>query len=285
MDAKRKSRRFRPMQVISVLLLGCGIFLLAWWMLQLAMASPLQPVDSDRHDFGVVLIDPPESTVAHTFVLRNTTDRPLRILKTVPSCGCTWAGPGEPFLEAGATMELPVTFSVKESRRLDSNIKVVLEDESPLVLWLSARGRLRDSLRHTPQSITIRRSGENTLGIRKSNARLYVEGWDGVRPPDPAFHPPEGLEVEFHGWRLVKEGKERIGTPDLYEGDLKVTATGPPPDRVEIPVFMPGAQETTLLVNGDTGMRGGGFEDRSWVPDVPDINFDPDVPVEESDED
>ena len=244
------------------------------------MASPLQPVDSDLYDFGVVLIDAPETTVDHTFVLENTTDRPLRILKTVPSCGCTWAGPGEPFLDPGARMELPVTFSLKKSRKLDSNIKVVLEDESPLVLWLSARGRLRDSLRHTPRTITIRRSGENTLGIRKSNARLYVEGWDGVRPPEPLFDTPEGLAVEFYGWRLVKEGKDRLGTPDLYEGDLKVTATEDRPGRTEIPVFMPGAQQTTLLVNGETVMRGGGFEDRSWVPDVPDIQFDPDVPVE-----
>ena len=270
------------MQVISILLLGSGVFLLGWWILQLAMASPLQPTDSERHDFGVVLIDPPDATVEHTFVLENTTDRPLRILKTVPSCGCTGAGPGDPFLEPGARMELPVTFTVKESRKLDSNIKVVLEDESPLVLWLSARGRLRDSLRHTPRSITIRRSGESTLGIRKSNARLYVEGWDGVRPPEPSFHPPEGVTVEFYGWRLVKEGKERLGTPDLYEGDLKVTATGTPPGRTEIDVFLPGAQRTTLLVNGDTGMRGGGFEDRSWVPDVPELKFDPDVPVDDT---
>jgi len=269
------------MQVISVLLLGCGVFLLSWWILQLVLASPLQPVDSELHDFGIVLIDLPEATVEHTFVLENTTDRPLRILKTVPSCGCTWAGAGEPFLEPGARMELPVTFTVKESHKLDSNIKVVLEDESPLVLWLSARGRLRDSLRHTPRSITIRRSGEGTLGIRESNARLYIEGWDSVRPAEPAFHPPEGLAVEFHGWRLVKQGKERLGTPDLYEGNLKVTATGDPPNQVEIPVFMPGGQETTLLVNGDSGMRGGGYEDRSWVPGAPDITFDPEVPVEE----
>lgn len=278
---QRGKRRFKPMQVISILLLLLGLFFLAWWILQLVMASPLQPVESEHHDFGVVLIDAPKAVVEHTFVLVNTSDEPLRILKTVPSCGCTWAGPGEPFLEPGQRMELPVTLSVKESHKLDSSIKVVLEDKSPLVLWLSARGRMRDSLRHTPRSISIRRSGEGVLGIKQSNARLYVEGWDGNRPAEPVFDPPEGLDIEFQGWRLTKQGVHRLGTPDLYEGELLVKPTGTPPENVEVPVTMPDGQTTTLLVNGDSGFPGMGIDDHSWIPDVPDITFDPDGSVNE----
>ena len=97
--------------------------LLVLKVLQGLLASPLQPVGPSRHDFGVVLIDGKDQTVEHTFLPRNTTDRPLQIIKTVPSCGCTWAGPGEPNLAPGATMELPVTLTVKESHKIDSNIK------------------------------------------------------------------------------------------------------------------------------------------------------------------
>ncbi|MDG2199913.1 MAG: DUF1573 domain-containing protein [Phycisphaerales bacterium] len=282
---RRGKRRFKPMQVFSILLLLLGLFFLAWWILQLVMASPLQPVESGHHDFGVVLIDAPKSVVEHTFVLVNTSDEPVRILKTVPSCGCTWAGPGEPFLEPGQRMELPVTLSVKESHKLDSNIKVVLENHSPLVLWLSARGRMRDSLRHTPRSISIRRPSEGTLGIKQSNARLYVEGWGDARPPTPVFDAPEGLTIEFQGWRLTKQGVHRLGTPNLYEGEVLVKSTGAPPERTEIPVTMPDGQVTTLLVNGDAGFRGMGIDDKSWIPDVPDITFDPEVPVGEPDSD
>ncbi|MAB84185.1 MAG: hypothetical protein CMJ24_12245 [Phycisphaerae bacterium] len=283
---KRPGRRFRPMQIISIVLLVAGLALSAWWILQWVMASPLQPVDSEHHHFGVVLVDSPKSVVEHTFLLKNTSDEPLRILKTVPSCGCTWAGPGEPYLEAGATMELPVTLSVKESHTLDSNIKVVLENNPPLVLWLSADGRIRDSLRHTPRSISIRRAAtEGTLGIKQSNARLYIEGWDDTRPEEPVFDVPDGLEVEFFGWRLVKQGKKRVGTPDLYEGDLFVKAIGTPPKNVEIPVSLPSGQKTTLLVNGNVGLRGGEFNDRSWVEDEAGVSFDPVVPLKSGEPD
>lgn len=266
-----------------MLLLLLGLLLLLWWILQLFMSSPLKPVGSELHDFGVVLIDPPKTTVEHTFVIENTSSRPVRILKTVPSCGCTWAGPGEPYLEPGQRMELPVTFTVKESHKLDSNIKVVLEDESPLVLWLSANGRMRDTLRHTPRDILIRERRVGTLGTKQSNARLYVEGWDNQRPPEPAFEPPDGLEVDFHGWRMTKSGREKLGTPDMYQGTLLVTATGDPPSNASIPVRLPDGQETILLINAGKPIRAQIPFETVTEPGTPEFEFKPEqIPTPES---
>ena len=67
-----KERRFSVMQVLSALLLLVGLFFLAWWILQLVLASPLQPVDVFEHDFGTVIVDAPDTTVEYTFVLENT---------------------------------------------------------------------------------------------------------------------------------------------------------------------------------------------------------------------
>ena len=190
------TKRLTPMQGVAILILLLVALLAAWWTLRAATASPLQPTVSGTHDFGVVLISGKKETVDHTFLLKNTSDRALRILKTVPSCGCTWAGEGEPNLAPGATMELPVTMSVKESHKIDSNIKVVLEDETTLVLWLSAEGRMATGMRHLPEFLRLKPRHPDATG------QLFLEWWQETPPPAPTFEMDETLEAKFLVWQL-----------------------------------------------------------------------------------
>lgn len=257
------------MQGFAVVLLVAIGGLGAWWVLQGLLASPLQPVGSARHDFGVVLIDGKEQTVEHTFLLRNTTDRPLQIIKTVPSCGCTWAGPGEPNLAPGATMELPVTLSVKESHKIDSNIKVVLEGETPLVLWLSAEGRIQEGLRHAPNFIRIKPAHPDATG------RLFLEWWGEESPPPPVFNAADSLEIVFAGWELQSRGSERLGTPDRYMGPMEIHAVDTPPINGLIQATMLDGRTTRIPVNppGSLGeMRTG---EPVLLPEATNIEFNP----------
>lgn len=257
------------MQGLAILvLIGIG-GLGAWWVVQGLLASPLQPVGPALHDFGVVLIEGKDETVEHTFHLRNTTDRPLKIIKTVPSCGCTWAGPGEPNLAPGATMELPVTLTVKESHKIDSNIKVVLEDETPLVLWLSAEGRIQEGLRHAPNFIRIKPTHPDATG------RLFLEWWEQDPPPPPVINAAESLQITFEGWKLQSRGSKRLGTPDRYMGPLEIHATATPPLNGVIQASMPDGRTTRLPVNppGSLGeMRTG---EPMHLPDATNIEFNP----------
>ena len=270
-----KRKRLSPIQGVAILLLLVVGVLAAWWTLRAATASPLQPVASGTHDFGVVLINGKKETVEHTFLLRNTTDAPLRILKTVPSCGCTWAGEGEPNLAAGATMELPVTMSVKDSHKIDSSITVVLEDQTPLVLWLSAEGRLAKGMRHVPEYLRLKPKHPD------ASARLHLEWWEETPPPDPSIQTAASLEVDFHGWELQSRGKKRLGTPDRYAADMSIHAVDTPPLDGFVSAVMPDGQRTSIPINprGSLGETRDGPS--AHIPGTPEFEFNPD-PVQPS---
>jgi len=257
------------MQGVVVLMLVVMAVLATWWTLRAATASPLQPVVSAKHDFGVVLISGKKELVHHTFRLKNTTDAPLHILKTVPSCGCTWADEGDPLVPAGATVELPVTMSVKESHKIDSNLKVVLEGQTPLVLWLSAEGRMAKGLRHVPDFLRLRPQYPDASG------RLYLEWWDESTPPDPVIEADGSLEIEFHGWQLEASGKKRLGTPDRYSGEFSIHASDMPPLNSYVSAVMPDGQRTSIPINprGSLGETRGGPP--AHIPGTPEFEFNP----------
>ena len=268
-DPASSRKSIRPQQGVVIVLLAGIVGLGIWWAVKMVGASPLQPVESGTHDFGIVLIEGKDATVEHVFRLKNTTDVPLEIIKTVPSCGCTWAGPGEPHLPAGATMELPVTMTVKESHKIDSNIKVVLEGHAPLVLWLSAEGRIRKGLRHVPEYLRLKPSHPDAIG------RLFVEWWEESPPPAPTIETARSLQVDFLGWELQSRGKRRLGTPDRYTAQLSIHAEGDPPLNAFVRAIMPDGQETAIPINprGSFGeMRGGAAP---LVPGTPEFTFDP----------
>lgn len=258
------------MRVLSILLLVVGLAFGAWVFLQSLLSSPLQAVGGDLHDFGVVLIDGSKETVEHTFVLENTSDRTLSIVKTVPSCGCTWAKPGENTVLPGEQLELPVTLEVKESHKIDSNIKIILEEDSPLTLWLSARGRRSNSLRHTPEFIRLRSLSP------KANGHLFIEQWTEDRPPEPTIEAPGDLTVDFKGWTLSSRGKERLGTPDHYKGAFVVkSGDEQAPLNGKILFTMPDGQKTMLLVNPPNMLRD--LQPGSTIvePGTPEFEFNP----------
>ncbi len=58
----------------------------------LLMAAPIQakpgksPVKFDSYEWNFGTLDPQKGTVCHTFTMKNTSDKPVRIGKAIPSC-------------------------------------------------------------------------------------------------------------------------------------------------------------------------------------------------------
>ena len=63
----------------------------------LLLAAPIQaktgksPVKFDSYEWNFGQVDPQKGTVCHTFTLKNTSDKPVRIGKAIPSCECIQA--------------------------------------------------------------------------------------------------------------------------------------------------------------------------------------------------
>jgi len=70
-----------------------------------AFADPVIEVDSSVYNVAIQA----ESLIEHTFTLLNTGDELLVISDVVPSCGCTTATLETYQLEAGQSIELPIT--------------------------------------------------------------------------------------------------------------------------------------------------------------------------------
>lgn len=68
-----------------------------------------QSFDRTNWDFGS--IDEAFGVVSHVFVMRNTTDKPIRITGSVPSCNCIMAQLPDNLIAPGQTADIPVFFS------------------------------------------------------------------------------------------------------------------------------------------------------------------------------
>ncbi len=102
----------RTLTTVSVI-----VFLLAGWSAGLRGAeregevAQAPPSDELVFDFGHVGID---FVVQHMYFLVNRTDRPLRVLKAVPSCQCTSVQSLDSLVEPGDSAFLRVKFDSKD---------------------------------------------------------------------------------------------------------------------------------------------------------------------------
>lgn len=79
------------------------------------------------HDFGTIKAG---TVVSHDFVLENIGKRPLQILKTNASCGCTVGQPEKTLLQPGETTVLKVTFN-SSGKKGQENKNVYLHVNDP----------------------------------------------------------------------------------------------------------------------------------------------------------
>jgi hypothetical protein len=133
-EIRRRKRRTALIVIATVL----GVPLIAYAVYRTTIGrSPLE--GEAHHDFGVV--DAPSGRVelAHTFHLRNRLDEPIEIVEVRPSCGCLVPELSTRTVEPGATLEIPVTLTLKGAGRTRERVALVMEGRGARYLTVEAR--------------------------------------------------------------------------------------------------------------------------------------------------
>jgi len=106
------------------------------------MKGPMVPTDMKvladppGLDFGIVA---PHTLLEGNFILVNTSDKPLTVVQTLPSCQCTTVEITGKQIPANGTLAVPVTMKVSSTGIKTSNVKVMVQDQPrPITLELRA---------------------------------------------------------------------------------------------------------------------------------------------------
>lgn len=170
------------------------------------------PTDAKRpyfHDFGVV---PVGEVREHTYLLRNTEDRPLTVQKLQPSCGCTVPrvvaiGPdgtrvaGKTFgggdvvtVPKGGTMELTVVTDTEQVRIKNrdklNTVRMTCDSEDEPYMAFEQHIWVRQAFNATPPEIDL---------------KLVPEGGGGSSSTE-LFPAAQGSEARVTGVRSATEG-------------------------------------------------------------------------------
>lgn len=172
-----------------------------------------------RHDFGMVLIDEPSSTFAHTFKLTNRTNKTINIKHIKPSCICTTAEPNSRVLKPGDVFELEAKLRLKSSKYTETHITLTFDDDTVHNLWIQATGRKRQQLTASTQALPIKQNKPTVMVV-------FVEVWDDIEnAPEPKIVADEGIEAKFTRWNLQHKGNDARGVPARWSGRILVSQT------------------------------------------------------------
>lgn len=173
------------------------------------------------HDFGIVPVELPETTVEHVFSLINESDQTIRLVNAVPTCGCTttdWpdspVGPDEELL-------IPVHLRLQRSQLRKSNIKLEFDNDEVLILQIRGYGRITQSLTCDPRPIPlVPDDKEGTWAL------LNLEWYETKPPRLPEVKKPESVIVKFENWILNRTRDANKGTPDRWTLKMQVFLQG-----------------------------------------------------------
>lgn len=169
-----------------------------------------------HHDFGVVLIDAPNSTFEHTFHLTNTSEEVVVIKSAKPSCSCTTSQLSTLSLDPGRTVDIATRMRLRESGHRKISITLALDNDEIHDLWLEANGRVRQQLKVTAEFLRVT-PGSSAMTM------VWLEVWEDVEnAPQPTLVTPEGVTATFTRWSLHRKGDEHQGMPAQWSGRVVV---------------------------------------------------------------
>ena len=244
----------------GVLFLGLIIWLAIQWF-----TAPV--LSGDRHhDFGLVRISSEgPAHVTHAFRLENSSGRPLRIKRAVPSCGCTSVDYFDPEVPVGGVVEIPVVMKLKRSVRERSKVTLTFEDESPMTLHVEGVGRLENPLIVEPPMLQMRPGQSRPVS-------LTVQFWNDEEVRYPAVLPAEGMKVLEGRWKKVRQFNDDTGLPGLSRMTFQLSLPEDfTPGETGIDIEMEGRRFTLPVMVPPAMGRGpeiqiDGGRDRSFDP-------------------
>lgn len=170
--------------------------------------TPVLAVEPEVLDMGDLV---PRQPVTRTVLLRNLTDRPLRIGSAIASCGCTTSTwPTEP-IPPGGTAEAQVTMEAGDSQgeRMVKQVNYLPDGGMPVMLTVG--GRVGTFISCEPRMID-----EPGPGAPGQPCEIVVESLDGTPfrvdsvDPDVAILPSsdapatrQSVQVDWARWRAA----------------------------------------------------------------------------------
>ena len=174
------------------------------------------------HNFGIVQVELPLTTVEHVFSFVNESDQTIRLVNAVPTCGCTtteW--PKEP-VAPGEELLIPVHLRLQRSQMRKSNIKLEFDNDEVMVLQIRGYGRITQALTCDPRPIPLLPDDQEG----GTWALLNLEWYDAQSPRVPSVVSPESVSVKFENWVLNKTGDANKATPDRWTLKMQVFLEG-----------------------------------------------------------
>ncbi|MDP7004603.1 MAG: DUF1573 domain-containing protein [Phycisphaerales bacterium] len=197
-------RKTHVLLLIAILVFIFGLII--WHFSRVIFGSPFE--GNLSHNFGIVYIERPWSTLEHTFRLTNKTNHTLQLVKATPTCGCTTTDwPKEP-VPSGEDLVIPVHLKLRRSQLRRSEIRLEFKTGEVVVLHVEGKGRFKQPLVLTPNPIVI--------NDRRNRAVLKLDWYEDGVPPEVRFkHPPE-IKLESSNWRRGKGANAHYGTPNEW---------------------------------------------------------------------
>ena len=201
------------------------------------------------HDFGVVEVTSPKTTVEHTFILTNTSGEELVLVDVIPDCGCATTEVYQDVIPDGEALILPIQFKLRQSQIRRSTIRLVFANGAVEFLTLQAEGRMKQPLRISPSPIVVKNTGEVGLAI------LGIERFDESIPPIPEFTTPDGVDVKWTKWRLRNKFNPREKVPANWSMQLELTRDGELPENSDMTIRVDGETVHVTLVDNVTSLE------------------------------
>ncbi len=202
-------------------------------------AQPAISVDRISHDFGKIRTLEPVKT---TFVIRNTGTEPLHLQRIDTSCDCTTGALSRPFLKAGESLDIELTFDPKNQKGfVHKTAYLISNDPKKGSLELSLEAEVIPEILCTPEALYFTQSQRNrslkrTIKVKASNdlpmkvLSTSLENGPFLTVVPGSTEPENEFEITFDGSKLPTD--QRHG-----QGFILVKTDHPKHPEVKIPFF------------------------------------------------
>lgn len=190
--------------------------------------SPVAPATSlngSLHNFGIIWLDDGPSPQEHEFEIRNDSDKTLTVAGVTVSCECVTPTFDKKSLLPGETGTLKVVMDLPGATYKDVDVWLNFGDDGIMTLNVVATGRRKITLDTFESIVKLLPSGDTQNNQLQADIILFasVNDDDNV-PGEPEVTMPEGLTVEFLGWKKVTdEDKHLPGQPIMWQSTIRFT--------------------------------------------------------------
>lgn len=213
-------------------------------------------------DLGEMQADVPKAGMVR---LRNVSDKPVKVLKAIPGCGCTTVGAPQDPIQPGEAAELEITMKPgpKPGVNMRKSVTFQLEGYSPIVL--TVQGDVAAYVTIEPDVISAPKGGETTeqkVVLRSVDGQAF--SITGTNPPVVASLPAQAalehtLEIDWGKWEAQGRAmKLSVDTSHPKAPSLSVMIKRPlvlegAPNTPNAPIAAPAKPASELVTASQRG--------------------------------